>query len=259
MSRNAQCVNTTVARKPPSRMRRLLPRPTKNTGSPGASPRRNARKSARSTGMYARSTAPPARQLTCRAIGSFSLSSPRRPALIIGRLAITAATVSRLSSSLRHRSRAGQHARHAADRSRAHRQHHVAVARSCAYRRGKLRDRLHEYRLDLALNAHRARQRPAVGGDDRRLARRIDVAEEQRIRGREHLHEILEAVAGSRVAMRLEREHDAPPRKSAARGFQRRRHLRGVMAVIVDQEELPAIAEHNLAVLLEAATHTAEA
>ena len=60
----------------------------------------------------------------------------------------------------------------------------------------------------------RARERAAVGGDDRRLARGIDVGQHQRVDGRQHLHEILEQIARARVAVRLEREHEAPPGKA---------------------------------------------
>ena len=61
----------------------------------------------------------------------------------------------------------------------------------------------------------RARQRAAVGRDDRRFARRIDLGQHQRVGGRQHAHEILEQVARARVAMRLEREHEAAARESS--------------------------------------------
>ena len=48
---------------------------------------------------------------------------------------------------------------------------------SGADRRRQLGDRFDEHRLDLAGDAHRARERAAVGGDDRRLAGRIDVGQ----------------------------------------------------------------------------------
>ena len=59
--------------------------------------------------------------------------------------------------------------------------HDVAVARDARGSRRHVGDVLDEHRLDLAGDAHRARERAAVGGDDRRLARRIDVGQHQRV------------------------------------------------------------------------------
>ena len=42
-------------------------------------------------------------------------------------------------------------------------------------------DVVDEHRLDLAGHAQRARQRAAVGGDDRRLAGRIDLGQQHRV------------------------------------------------------------------------------
>ena len=60
------------------------------------------------------------------------------------------------------------------------------VLRRLQDRRRHVGDVLDEDRLDLSGHADRARQRPAVGGDDRRFARRIDFGEQQRIRPGEH-------------------------------------------------------------------------
>jgi hypothetical protein len=54
-----------------------------------------------------------------------------------------------------------------------------------------------------------------------------------------HLDEVLEAVAGARVAVRLEGQHQAPAREGAARGGDHRGHLHRVVAVVVDQREAP--------------------
>ena len=54
--------------------------------------------------------------------------------------------------------------------------------------------------------------------------------------------------------MRLEREHDALAREGAARGLERRRHLRRVVAVVVDKRE-PAI---DLSVVLKSAPDAVE-
>ena len=107
---------------------------------------------------------------------------------------------------------------------------------------GHRADLVDEDRIDLAGDAQRARQRAAVGGDDRRLAGGIDLGEQHRVGAADDLDEVLEAVARARVAMRLEREHDAPAGEGAARGGERRRHLDRVVAVVVDQREAAAVA-----------------
>lgn len=61
-------------------------------------------------------------------------------------------------------------------------------------------------RLDLPRNTQGTRQGAAVGGNDRRFARRIDFGQHQRIDRVQDAYEILEAVARARVAVRLEGE-----------------------------------------------------
>ena len=100
-------------------------------------------------------------------------------------------------------------------------------------------DLVDEHRVDLAGDAQRAGQRAAVGGDDRRLAGGIDVGQQDGVGAADHLHEVLEAVARAGVAVRLEGEHQAPARERAARRGERRRHLDRVVAVVVDQREVP--------------------
>ena len=94
-----------------------------------------------------------------------------------------------------------------------HRDDDVAIPRDIANGRRDVADGLDEHRLDAPGDANRARQCAAVGGDDRRFAGGVDVGEHQRIRRRQDADEILEQVARARVAMRLERQHDAPPGK----------------------------------------------
>ena len=104
----------------------------------------------------------------------------------------------------------------------------------------------------------RARQRAAVGRDDRRLARRIDLGQHQRIDRRQHAHEILEQVARARIAMRLEREHQPAAGKARAHRGQRRGHLDRMVAVVVDQRVRAAAVEPHVAVALEAAADAVE-
>ena len=104
-----------------------------------------------------------------------------------------------------------------------------------AHRLGDVADLVDEQRLDVAADADRARQRTAVGGDDRRLAGRVDVGQHERVDGRQHAREILEQVARARVAVRLEREHEAPAREAAARRVEHRGDLGRMVAVVVDQ------------------------
>ena len=114
----------------------------------------------------------------------------------------------------------------------------TSPSRTCSTMRGaELVDALGEDRIDLAGHAQRTRQRAAVGGDDRRLAGRVDLGQQHRV-GRAHdLDEVLEAVARARVAVRLEGQHQAAPREGAARRGEHGRHLHRVVAVVVDQRE----------------------
>ena len=102
-------------------------------------------------------------------------------------------------------------------------------------------DVVDEHRVDLAGHAQRARQRAAVGA--RRSAPRRRHRPRRAAPRRPcamHLDEILEAVARARVAVRLEGQHQAPPREGAARRGEHRRHLDRVVAVVVDQREAAA-------------------
>ena len=63
--------------------------------------------------------------------------------------------------------------------------------------------------LDETARADCTAQRLAVGAGNRRLAGGVDLGHDQRVRGREHLREVVEQVACSRVTMRLEHQHDA--------------------------------------------------
>ena len=97
-------------------------------------------------------------------------------------------------------------------------------------------------------DAHRAAERPAVGAGDRRLARRIDLGDQQRVGRRQHLREVVEQVAGARVAVRLEHQHQAALRPGLAHGLERRGDLGRVVAVVVDERDAAArsldVAEH---------------
>src|SRR6185369_15002525 len=106
--------------------------------------------------------------------------------------------------------------RHATDRAGTHAHHDVTVVRDLHHRRGHGGDVVHEDRFHLARHAHRARQRTAVGGDDRRLAGRIHLSQQHGVGLAEHLDEILEAVARACIAMGLERKHQAPAGEGAA-------------------------------------------
>jgi hypothetical protein len=135
---------------------------------------------------------------------------------------------------------------------------HVAVAQQAADR-GVQRLRLgDEHRLDAAAGAHRAADRPAVGAADRLLAGGIDLGHEQHVDRRQHLGEVVQQVAGARVAVRLEREHDAPPRPALADRLERRGDLGRVMTVVVDQRDA-ADRQHELGEHLQAAIDALEA
>ena len=99
--------------------------------------------------------------------------------------------------------------RHVADRARAHRDHHVARPRLVDDGRRHLADVVDEDRIDLAADAQCAGERAAVGRDDGRLAGGVDLGQQHRVGAADDLDEVLEAVAGAGVAVRLEGEHEA--------------------------------------------------
>ncbi len=126
---------------------------------------------------------------------------------------------------------------------------------------GIVGDVVHEHRLHLAGHPNGARQRTAIGGHDGRLAGRIDLGQQHRVGVADHLDEILEAVARARVAVRLERQHQAAAGEGAARGRQRGGNLDRVMAVVLDHRELAATVRgphRNIAIALEAPAHALE-
>ena len=159
-------MTTTVPRTPPSRTSVLLPRPMASSGSPAGSCATKRARSSRSAGRNSVSAAPPARQLVCFASGASCASFPRR-SVKLARLVHHHAVTNCCGV--------------AADRTRAHRQHDVAVAGDALERCRQVGDVLDEYRLDPARDAHRAGQRAAIGGDDRRLAGRIDLGQHHRV------------------------------------------------------------------------------
>ncbi len=153
--------------------------------------------------------------------------------------------------------------RDAADRTGAHGEHHVAGLRDAADRVGHRRRCPRRTPARTCPRAHaRARATRPSAASDRRFARGIDLGQQQHVGAGQHLHEILEQVARARVAVRLEGEHQAAARKGDARRLQRRRHLRRVMAVVVDQREAartPFARRHlHVAVVLEAPADAAE-
>src|SRR3546814_10996363 len=102
--------------------------------------------------------------------------------------------------------------------------------------------------------ADRPRQRARVGAGDRRLASGIDLGEHQRVDVRQHAGEVVEQVARSAVAVRLERHHQSPVGPAAAYGGEHRRQPLPVMAIVVDQLPGRALRGGQLPKQVEAAT-----
>src|SRR6187455_1025573 len=102
--------------------------------------------------------------------------------------------------------------RHGADGTRAHGHKHIARTEYGTQRLVQSFDLFHEHWLDLAARADGAAYGAPVGGGNRRLAGRVHLGDQQRIARRQHSGEVVEQVARTRVAMRLEREHHAAPR-----------------------------------------------
>ena len=106
--------------------------------------------------------------------------------------------------------------RHAADIAGAERQHQIAILDHGFERFRNFLHALEEYRLNLAACADRASQRTTVSAFNRRFACGLDLAEQQCISLREDFAEILEQIARTRVAMRLEHNHHAARRMCSA-------------------------------------------
>src|SRR5690606_42129819 len=96
------------------------------------------------------------------------------------------------------------------------------------------------------------------GPRTRRRAARITAGGMEGAAPRQHTREIVEQVPRSRVAMRLEHEHDPPPRPSLANRFERRRDFRRVMSVVIDERDTTGARLH-IAILLESPIDAVEA
>ena len=72
------------------------------------------------------------------------------------------------------------------------------------------------------------------------------------------LDEIFEAITRSGVAVRLESQHQAPPRESTARCSQRRGNLDRVVAVIFNHREVAAARCRQVTVTLKTPAHALE-
>ena len=118
----------------------------------------------------------------------------------------------------------------------AHGQHHVAVVQHGAQRIGEFIDALDEHRFHQPAAAHRAADRAPVGAGDRRFAGRIHFRDQEHVAFAEHAPEVVQQIARTRVAMRLKHQHQASLRPALAHRFQRRRHLGGMMAVVVHDQ-----------------------
>ena len=97
-------------------------------------------------------------------------------------------------------------------------------------------------------------KRTVAGGADRvgdavdrhardwRLAGRVDVGEHDLVGGAERRAELREQIPRACVAVRLEHDHQPPPRR--ARRGDHRGNLGGMMAVVVDDHHAAALAAH---------------
>src|SRR5215211_3295065 len=92
-----------------------------------------------------------------------------------------------------------------ADRTGAHREHDVAIARERPNRRRHLIDVLNEYRLDTSGDTNGACECTTVRCNEWSLACGIDVGEHKCVDRRKHANELLEQIARSRIPVRLKR------------------------------------------------------
>ena len=103
----------------------------------------------------------------------------------------------------------------------------TSLSRITSRERGReVLDLLDEHGLDLAAAAHGAADGAAVGAGDRRFARGVHLGDEQHVRGGERLAEVVDEIAHARVAMRLEREHEAAAADSPGAALRASRRFR---------------------------------
>ena len=99
-------------------------------------------------------------------------------------------------------------------------------------------------------------QGASIGRHNGRFTCGIHLAEQGHIGLGNDFYKVFKAVAGAGVAVRLKRQHQAPPRKRPTCRSQGGRHFHRVMAVVINQGEHTAACGRHIAVTLKAPTHT---
>src|SRR5690606_17266720 len=105
------------------------------------------------------------------------------------------------------------------------------------------------------MHANRACQRFTVRSNNRLLPGSINLSEQQPIRLRQRLDEILEQITGTTESMRLKGKQQPASRKSASSGSQGCHDFRRVMAVVVDQRKNATARQIDFSIMLKTPLH----
>ena len=229
-ARRARRASTiTAPRMPPSRTRRLLPRPSHSHRHVRRQLAQKAARSLRSRGCEEQVGGPagvPGGVRRHGLVAQHARREFRRDGTVLGARRASCRRSSRLRQLVRHARRCCP-APMVSTTSPSRSTPRSASASSST--------RLDEHRLDPA--RARARRGRSRGRRRRRSAPRRPHRPRSRSstsHAREHLAEVIEQIARAGVAVRLEREHAGAARPSLAHGLERRRHLGRVVAVVID-------------------------
>ncbi len=232
-SPSAPWVDTTAPRTPPSRTSRLLPRPIHRSGISGGSWRMNDARSMTLRGMKKRSAGPPTCQEVCLDIGT---SRSTRAANSGGELVgaheaahAAAPAANRLLSSCATAPMLPAPMVSTTSPSRSTVRRTSARSSTRSTNTGSIK----------SAGAHGAADGAAVRARDRRLAGGVDLGHEQHVALAEHPAEIIQQVARTRIAMRLESEHQTARRPRLAHRVERGRDFGRMMSVVIDDERAP--------------------
>ena len=122
-----------------------------------------------------------------------------------------------------------------ADITGAHQQQQIAIGEQRRQRVTQIARMFDEDGIGLAARAYCARERAAVRVCDRRFSCRIHIGEHEHVDIREHVGEIIEQIARTRVTVRLERDDKTLIRPAAACGGEYSGEFTRMVAVVVDE------------------------
>src|SRR5262245_51490566 len=246
---------TTTPDMPPSPTSMFEPPPSNVTRAPCSRAVRSTRASSSAlSGTTSRSAGPPMRNEVWRARGSCARA--RRPSALrrlatstVGRSAFTSVEMQHLGAGPEKRQ---ELVARAVDVARPEGEHEVPRADDAEQRLGQALAGRHVAHVEVATPLERLVESLGRDALDVRLARRVDVREQEDVRVVERFQKLAEQILRPAVAVRLEGDHQAAC-EALAGGAQRGPDLLGVVPVVVDYQDIPLLALH-----LEAAVDAAE-